>query len=135
MPDDLEGQRDRALDGRRVDHATDEPDVGSVMGQGGAEGPAAGTTIDPNTAEGALNRVLLVGATAEPADLGDRAAHEGARDGGRPATNKCVEPERAPRDGRRVVTQILMLDVDIPGAVIAARGRADELSLGIGGVG
>src|SRR5216683_2177239 len=117
MPDDLEGQRDRALDGRRVDHTTDEPDVGSVMGQGGAEGPAANTTIDPNTAEGALNRVILVGATAEPADLGDRAAHD------------------APRDGRRVVTQILMLDVDIPGAVIAARGRADELSLGIGGVG
>jgi len=31
MPDDLEGQRDRTLDGRGVDDATDEPDVGTAL--------------------------------------------------------------------------------------------------------
>src|SRR5256885_16554914 len=128
----LEGQRDRAADGGAVDDAAGEPEVGAIVREGRAERSAAVLALRADTVELPVDEKALVGAAAESAELADRPMpwRERPVDRVRPTVDHRVESEAATGDVRRMMAQVLMLDVDVPGPGETSSGLADELALG-----
>src|SRR5438309_3331338 len=128
----LERQRNGSGDRGAVDDAADEPEVGAIVRERRAERPAAVLALRADAVELAADGKTLVGAAAESTELADRPmpGRERAVDRIRPAVDHRVESEAAAGDVRRMMAQVLMLDVDVPGPGETSGGLADELALG-----